>query len=166
MKPPLKLAAAAPAAATDDDAPAQTDRDNELHALCEAWVSWMKSRRLYGAPRPMPSLLGRLRTPTRASASQDGPGAPCSAELAAFHLAYCRQPETLHKVVFAQHYLHRPMMPGRRRPLPIKTAAAALGISRAQWYALLAEFRMRTHADAQDLLAENAAQRAALLRSR
>ena len=51
------------------------------------------------------------------------------------HMAYLCQPDTLDKRVFDLYYVHR--------ITPIKSAAAALEISRSHFYFLLASFRVR-----------------------
>ncbi|HMQ71417.1 MAG TPA: hypothetical protein PKD25_02775 [Rubrivivax sp.] len=154
---PRRLAAPAPPLRDDDDRadePAQTQRDRDLHAVCEAWVRWRHSRRLYGPPSNMPSLLGRLTTRSLAARAPGGPDAPCSAELYAFHAAYLAQPEdSLDRQVFELHYWHRVK--------PIKTAAAALGISRKHWYVLLGAFRARVYGEAARLAEQDAATGAA-----
>ena len=155
MSTPHRLAAPAPAHDDDDDdAPEQTGQDRDLHALCEAWVRWRHSRRLYGPLSTPPSLLGRLTAKQRGLARRGGPDAVCSAELAAFHMAYLCQPDDLDKRIFEAHYWHRVK--------PIKAAASALGISRKTWYARLSAFRVRVHALSQDLLTENRRQLAAM----
>lgn len=118
----------------DSDAPALDARDSDLDALCENWVYWCRSRRLYWP----------ASTPGAALAKQGGrtrplrPGsevASVSASLAAFHIAYTCQPNSLDKQVFDLYYV--------ARVKPIKTAAAALGIGRAHFYRVLEEFRRR-----------------------
>lgn len=144
--PAPRLAAPAPTG-DDDEIPAQTDEQSNLDALFDRWVRWRATRRLFGPPPRMGATLGNLAgAPTR-PISQDGPDAPCSAELAALHIAYCSQPAALGKRVFELHYLHR--------VTPIKRAAAALGISRGHYYRVLAEFRARVALAAQNILAEN-----------
>jgi len=154
---PRRFAAAAPIH-DDDDVPVQTLQDHDLHARCEAWVHWCHSRRLYGQASNPPSLLGQLCSKTRGPSKAGGPDAACSAELAAFHLAYLCQPDELDKRIFEAHYV--------QRVKPIKAAARALGVSRAQWYVRLSAFRERVHALAQDLRVANGQQLAAMQRAR
>jgi hypothetical protein len=152
---PLKLAAPAPLRGEDDETSAQTDQDRDLDALCEAWVQWRLTRRLYGPPPQFTSLLGKLSGKRRTLARVGGPDAPCSAELAAFHVAYLCQPDALDKQVFELHYWHRVK--------PIKAAARALGIERRQhWYELLNGFRRRVNVMAQAIVAENEARLGAM----
>lgn len=139
---------AAPAPAADDDdaddyAAASTEYDDTLHALAEAWVRWCHTRKLYASLRPPPSLLGQLAARRRSLGQPGGPDAVCSAELSAWHLAYISQPDALDRQVFELHYW--------QRVKPIGAAARALGISRAQWYVLLRDFRRRVHAQALEI---------------
>jgi hypothetical protein len=152
-----KFAAPAPDHSDDEPEPQHTEQDRDLHALCEAWVAWRQTRRLYGPPPPFTSLLGKLSGKRRLT-RQGGPDAPCSAELAAFHLAYLMQPDALDKQVFDLYYWHRVK--------PIKAAAEALGIQRRQhWYELLGAFRRRVHSASRAILEENESALAGMRRS-
>lgn len=118
----------------DSDAPALDARDSDLDALCENWVYWCRSRRLYWpAPAPAAAIArqGGGTRPLRPGGEQ----ARNAASLAAFHIAYTCQPNSLDKQVFDLYYV--------ARVKPIKTAAAALGIGRAHFYRVLVEFRRR-----------------------
>lgn len=148
---PMKLAAAAPRNGDDDQPPEQTGQDLDLHELCEQWVRWCHTRKLYGTMRRPPSLLGRLTVKSRAVAGTGGPDAIASAELAAFHLAYLAQPDAIDKQIFELHYW--------QRVKPIKAAAVQLGITRKRWYGLLSDFRMRVHAQSLEIAAGNQRQR-------
>lgn len=137
----------------DSDAPALDARDSDLDTLCENWVYWCRSRRLYWP----------ASTPNAALAKQGGgtrplrPGSDAtsaSASLAAFHIAYTCQPNSLDKQVFDLYYV--------ARVKPIKTAAAALGIGRAHFYRVLEEFRRRL-ASAALAFEQNGAQVASLV---
>lgn len=113
----------------DSDAP-----DSDLDALCENWVYWCRSRRLYWPASTLSMALAKQGGGTRPLR----PGsdvASASASLAAFHIAYTCQPNSLDKQVFDLYYV--------ARVKPIKTAAAALGIGRASFYRVLEEFRRR-----------------------
>lgn len=160
MNHAIKLAAPAPTRTEDDEdaAPEQTQQDRDLHAVCEQWVRWRHSRRLYGPPPSLPSLLGQLIAKRRGIARPGGPDAACSAELAAFHVAYLYQQDGIDKQIFELHYW--------QRVKPIKAAARVLGVSRKTWYAQLSAFRKRVHALAQDLVAENKEKLAEMERTR
>ena len=140
----LRLAAAAPQA---DEAPAEdSEEQQDLDALCEQWVRWKATRRFYAPPSKIGSILGQLSGARSRALRTDGPDAICSAELAAFHLAYVSQPDALDKRVFDLYYVHR--------VAPVKTAAAALNISRKHFYSVLGDFRKRLHIASQGILAE------------
>lgn len=140
----LRLAAPGPASAEEETAPALSEEQRDLDDLCERWVAWTRSRRLYGPPPVMGSVLGQLSGTSTRPLKPGGPDAIASAELAAFHLAYTCQPDALDKRVFALYYVHRVK--------PIKAAAAALDISRKHFYTVLADFRKRLHSASQSLL--------------
>ena len=141
----LRLAAAAPG--HDDDAEPETDYEQQnLDQLCERWVAWKATRRFYGPSPNMGSVLGQLSGTRTRPLRTDGPNAACSAELAAFHLAYTCQPDALDKQVFDLYYVHR--------VAPVKVAASALKISRKHFYSVLGEFRKRLYSAAQSILAE------------
>jgi hypothetical protein len=133
--------------------PELTTVDRDLDAKCEAWVAWCRTRRLYG-PTPMSgSVLGKMMgggsRPLRPPSD-----VVCSAELAAFHIAYTCQPDALDKRVFDLYYVHRVK--------PVKRAADALKLSRAHFYRLLQEFRRRVNAAGAAVLAKNDAELSAL----
>lgn len=133
----LRLAAPGPAGHEDDAGPALNEEQRDLDDLCERWVAWTRTRRLYGPPPVMGSVLGQLSGTSSRPLKAGGPDAISSAELAAFHLAYTCQPDALDKRVFALYYVHRVK--------PIKAAAAALDISRSHFHLVLAEFRKRLY---------------------
>lgn len=143
-----RFAAPAPADGDDHDADAQQlAEQSELHALCEAWSSWCRTRRFFGRPSMPASLLGKLTARTRPFTS-GGPNAKCSAQLSAFHLAVLGQPaDALDRQVFELHYLWRVRN--------VKAAAAAVGISRQHWYRLVREFRARVYAAALEIQRDN-----------
>lgn len=140
----LRLAAAAPQ--NHDPDPEATQEQQDLDALCEQWVRWKATRRFYAPPAKMGSILGQLSGARTRPLRTDGPDAICSAELAAFHIAYVSQPDALDKRVFDLYYVHR--------VAPVKTAAAALNISRKHFYSVLGDFRKRLHLASQGILAE------------
>ncbi len=140
----LRLAAPGPAALDDDVAPALDDQQRDLDDLCERWVAWCRSRRLYG-PKPITgTILGRMSGCSMRPMAAGGPDAISSAELSAFHIAYTCQPDALDKRVFDLYYVHRVK--------PVKAAAAALEISRTHFYLVLSEFRKRVASAAQALM--------------
>lgn len=146
---------AAPAPQCADDAPAQTDQQRDLDALCERWVRWCATRRLYGPSPNLQGVLANLTAKTRyRRMCSDGPNAFCSAEMAALHIAYTCQPDALDKRVFDLYYVHR--------VAPVKAAADALGIGRRHYYTVLAEFRERIWRAAQAIMAENESKRISL----
>jgi hypothetical protein len=143
-----RFAAPAPADAEEQDADAQQLAEaSELHAVCESWSSWCRTRRFFGRPAMPASLLVKLTSRTR-PLSPGGPDAACSAQLSAFHLAVLGQPATaLDRQVFELHYLWRVRN--------VKAAAAAVGISRTHWYRLVREFRARVYAAALEIQRDN-----------
>lgn len=101
----------------------------EIDALCHAWAHWCHTRRYYGPPDSLPSVIGQLRTRTsRATDGSGGPNALCSHELARFHLAVLSLGTGRERAVLELHY--------RYRPASIKQAAHVLGIGRQHWYTL------------------------------
>ena len=131
-----------------EEAPAMNSHDQAIHVMCERWVNWQRTRRLYG-PKPITgTVLGRLSGTSMRPLHPDGPDAISSAELSAFHIAYTCQPDAMDKRVFDAYYVHRVK--------PIKSAAAALGIGRAHFYTLLRDFSRRVASAAQAIAADNA----------
>ena len=141
----LRLAATAPH--PEEVSVEDSEELQDLDALCEQWVHWKATRRFYAPPSKIGSILGQLSGARTRAMKSDGPDAPCSAELAALHLAYTCQPDALDKRVFDLYYVHR--------VAPIKSAAAALGISRSHFYLVLSDFRRRLYRTSQVILREN-----------
>lgn len=128
-----RFAAPGPNGDEGEQLPAMDARDRDLDVLCEQWVAWCRTRRLYGPAPISGTILGKLTGSTRAMAPVN---AVCSPLLSAFHIAYTCQPrDALDRQVFDAYYVHRIK--------PIKRAADALGVSRQHFYALLAAFRIR-----------------------
>lgn len=150
---------AAPAPLEQDEfAPPSLDaRDRNLDMLCEQWVSWCRTRRLYGPAPISGTVLGRLSgSSTRPIAAVD---AICSAEMSAFHIAYTCQPrDSLDRQVFDAFYV--------LRVKPIKRVADVLGISRQHFYALLAAFRVRVWNAAEAIADDNQRAHQAMLARR
>lgn len=140
----LRLAAPGPAGRGNDEVPSLDQEQRDLDQLCEQWVAWKASRRLYAPPPSSGSILGQLSGTRIRPMQPGGPDAICSAELAALHLAYTCQPDGLDKRVFDLYYVHR--------VTPVKSAAAALKISRSHFYLLLAAFRKRLRSAALALM--------------
>lgn len=143
---PQRFAAPGPASLDEGEQPPAMDaRDRDLDVLCEQWVAWCRTRRLYGPAPISGTVLGKLSGSTRAIVPVD---ARCSPLLSAFHIAYTCQPrEALDRQVFDAYYVHRIK--------PIKRAADALGVSRQHFYALLAAFRIRVANAADAIHSEN-----------
>ena len=92
---PQLLASPAPVVDEVDDMPTGAEeliQQKDLDMLCNAWSSWVRSRRLYVKPSAPVSLLGKLTTKSSGRSQSDGPNAIASAELMAFHLALLGQP--------------------------------------------------------------------------
>ncbi|MBV7459477.1 MULTISPECIES: hypothetical protein [unclassified Acidovorax] len=140
----LHLAAPGPASRNDEPALSESQEQRDIDDLCERWVAWKNSRRLYAPPPSSGSILGQLSGMRSRPLIRGGPDAICSAELAALHLAYTCQPDTLDKRVFDLYYVHR--------VAPIKLAAAALKISRSHFYLLLSMFRRRIYVSSRALM--------------
>jgi hypothetical protein len=134
------------------------DDTDPIDSLCEQLARWRESRKYFARQSVPPSLLGRLQKRAR-PLRPGGPDAPCSAELAALHVALLSQPEdSVARRVFELHYFHR--------ITNVKAAAAALGIGRQHWYTLLRTFREQLHQSAQRVLQVNEAELDAIARRR
>lgn len=111
----------------------------EIDDLCFGWAIWASTRRYFGPPGRLDSIIGQLRSRTpRATDGAGGPNARCSQELACFHQAVLAGGEGTDRVVFEVHY--------RYRPKSIKRAAELLDISRAHWYYLRNRFAIAAFA--------------------
>ena len=145
----IQFAAPAPEADDTDAAPQLDARDRDLDVLCEQWVQWCRTRRLYGPAPITGTILGKLSgSSTRPMMQVD---VACSAQLSAFHIAYTCQPrDALDRQVFDAYYVHRVK--------PLKRAADALGISRKHFYSLLGSFRVRVANAAEAIAADSQAQ--------
>jgi hypothetical protein len=116
--------------------------EQDLDQLAEAWVFWSHRHRLYEPTSAGVAALSRRGVLTRPMLKSADPTIS-AARIAAFHIAYTCQPDALDKQVFALYYV--------ARVRPVKVAAAALGIGRAQFYRVLEAFRRRVAAAAQAL---------------
>jgi hypothetical protein len=150
-----RLAAAAPQRDGDDDSDGElvTEEQSSLDALCERWVHWCRTRRLYAPAPALSGILGKITKSSRPMRLQP-PDAAASMELAAFHIAYTCQPDAIDKRAFDLYYVYRVK--------PVKVAADALGISRQHYYTLLASFRRRVFTASKSIVEENMAALAAL----
>ena len=140
----------------EEVAPTLDDEQRDLDDLCERYVAWRNTRRYFAPPPSSGSVLGQLSGTTGGGPrpAPGGPDATVSPQLAAFHLAYCCQPQDTGRGAFDAYYLHRVR--------PIKRAADALGISRPSFYRLLSDFRLRVSLAAKNIEAENLAAACAL----
>lgn len=154
----LRLAAAAPTATDEETCAPLSDQDRDLDALCERWVAWTRTRRLYGPAPALAGVLGKLSGSSTRPLKPGGPDAISSAELSAFHIAYTCQPDAIDKRVFDLYYVHRVK--------PIKRAADALGISRKHFYDVLASFRVRVAHAGEAVQGDTAAELATLVARR
>lgn len=154
---PRRFAAPAPISSEEETQPTLGEDDRDLDLLCEQWVVWCRTRRLYGPAPVSGSVLGRMTGATRAL-RPGGPDAVSSAQLAAFHIAYVCQPDALDKRVFHLYYV--------ARIKPVKKAADALDISRTHFYAVLRDFRRRVCNASQAVQAQNDAEMRALEEAR
>ena len=115
----------------------------EIDAIAWAWASWCHTRRYY-APNPrLQCILGRLRTAK--STAPEGPRVFASQELACFHQGVISLPER-ERAVLELTYLHRAK--------PIKTIAAALGVSREHVYRIRASAAVQAYRRAQVVRSE------------
>lgn len=148
MNKPRRLAAPGPQTTPDDEAGDTLDQTTaHIDAMCRDWAAWCRTRRYFGPPPLPPGVLGKLTKKGTGRASSGGPDAKLSPELAALNTAIVAQPYETPRRVFELHYLHNV---GN-----IKTAAGALGISRATWYRQLREFRLEVFRAHHRILVDN-----------
>ena len=145
---PTTFASVAPAGQEDDSSPVMSGQDGAIHALCEDWVHWQRSRRLY-APKPFTgTILGSLSGGKMRPLHGDGPDAISCPFMAAFHLAWLCQPtEALDVRAFYLYYVVRIK--------PVKSAAAILGVSRQHFYTLVSACARRIAAAAEVIANDN-----------
>lgn len=111
-----------------------SDRDAErglppaVADMCHEWGRWVATRKM-AAPRPLGSVLGRLRMRAPSGAG-DGPHLRLDAHVAAFHAALQMQNEQAKAVLYGLYAL--PVVAHQR--VPVKRLADALGISRRHVY--------------------------------
>ncbi|MDM8356660.1 hypothetical protein [Pandoraea communis] len=100
----------------------------DLHAFCEDWSAWHRSRRLFAPPVPA-NILARL-VPRKVGVEPD---AICSSSLSFFNLAVLALPESIEKKTFYLYYIHRVKN--------IKAVASEMGVSRDAFYKRVDSFR-------------------------
>lgn len=112
---------------------------DEIDAMAHTWAYWYHTRRYFGPPSRLPSIIGKLRTRTpMATDGSAGPNAFCSRDVAIFHRAVVAAGDGPDRMVFELYY--------RLRPSPVKTLARELGINPRQWYSLRNSFARRAWA--------------------
>lgn len=127
---PRRVAATAPQLTDEQIAAREADRGlpSAVADMCHEWGRWVATRRV-AAPRPLGSVLGRLRTISPTGTS-DGPHLRLDADLAAFHMALQVQDERSQAVLYGLYAL--PLIAHCR--VPAKQLAEQLGIGRATLY--------------------------------
>lgn len=127
---PRRVAAAARELTAEQLAEREAERGLavEVADMCHEWGQWVATRRL-AAPRPLGSVLGRLRTVSAAGAGE-GPYLRLDAHVAAFHVALQAQEERARAVLWGLYAL--PLV--ARQRVPVKRLADALGMSRRHVY--------------------------------
>ncbi|WP_234197122.1 hypothetical protein [Pseudacidovorax sp. NFM-22] len=116
---------------TADPSTVGTNKPETTEELCERWLAWCRSRRMFGPPPVKENVLARLQKAPPKPKREFDPG--CSPRMAAFHMAYLSLGDGQQRRVFDLYYVHHVR--------PVKAAADALGISRVHFYRLLAEAR-------------------------
>ena len=148
MNRPRRLAAPGPQTSPDDEAGDDLDETHaHIDAMCRDWAAWTRTRRYFGPPPLPPGVLGKLTKKGTGRPSSGGPDAKLSPELAALNTAIVAQPYETPRRVFELHYLHQ--------VANIKSAAAAVGVSRSTWYRQLREFRLLVFRAHQRILVDN-----------
>jgi hypothetical protein len=127
---PRRLAAPARAYTAAELAERQAARlPAHIDEMCRDWGAWVATRRL-AAPRPLGSVLGRLRTASSA-APGEGPRVRLDQHCAAFHCALQSQDERGVSVLWALYAL-----PAQGLRLPVRRVAEALHMDRSTAYRL------------------------------
>jgi hypothetical protein len=125
---PRRIAAPARAFTDDELAERQAARlPAHIDDLCRDWGHWVTTRKL-AAPRPLGSVLGRLRTAS-STAPGEGPRVRLSAECRAFNDALLAQSERDQSVLWVQYAL-----PARGERIPVRKAADLLHMDRSTFY--------------------------------
>jgi len=138
---PRRLAAPARAwtAAELADREAARRLPEPVDLLCQDWGAWVTTRKL-AAPRPIGSVLGRLRTAS-STAPGEGPRMRLDQQVAAFHCALQSQDERGVAMLWGMYAL-----PAAGTRVPVKRLAEAIGIGRTTAYRLSAEAANRAYA--------------------
>ena len=130
-----RRAAPAPDRETGDRRGARLEA--EVHNVCVEWARWSRSRRLYGAPPPVGSIMAALvRVPGRS----EGPNARCDPDMARFQKAVIELGTGTERRIFEAHFLS-PM-------LNVSAVAEQLGVSRSHWYRTVNAFARRAYSEA------------------
>lgn len=109
----------------------------EVHNTCVEWARWSRTRRFYGAPAPVGSVMAVLvRIPGRG----EGPNARIAPEMAAFQAAVVALGTGTERRIFEAHFLS-PM-------LNVSAVAEQLGCSRSHWYRTVNSFARQAYARA------------------
>ena len=117
-----RLAAPAP----DREPPSRAERlEAVVHNTCVLWAGWVRSRRLYGSPRPLGSIMEAwVRVPGRSTDERD---ARCDAQLAQFQAAINDTGNDPARRMFEVHFL-------KPKGVHIKAVCEQYQIPRATWY--------------------------------
>ncbi len=109
--------------------------DQELHALCLQYGEWCRTRRFFAPPVPG-NLLAQFQPKARGIGEPDGELLP---EMPYFNMAVhgLAEQEPEEAICFALFYNH-----GFR---PVKSIAAAMGISRRTFYYRMYRFAERAY---------------------
>ena len=137
---PRRIAAVAPQL-TDEQVTEREARrrlPEDVDNMCREWGAWVATRRL-AAPRPIGSVIGRLRTAS-ATGQDGGPRVALNQHAAAFHCALLAQDERGLAVLWGMYAL-----PAQGVRVPVKRLADALGIHRATVYRVRDEVATRAY---------------------
>ena len=117
----------------------ETDRrgsrlEAEVHNVCVEWARWSRTRRFYGAPPAVGSIMATLvRVPGRS----EGPNARIDPELAAFQAAVVALGTGTERRIFEAHFLSP--------ALNVTAVAEQLGCSRSHWYRTVNAFARQAY---------------------
>lgn len=117
----------------------ETDRrgtrlEAEVHNVCIEWARWSRTRRFYGAPAPVGSIMAAL---TRVPGRSDGPNARIDPEMARFQMAVIDLGTGTERRIFEAHFLSP--------ALNVSAVAEQLGCSRTHWYRTVNAFARRAY---------------------
>ena len=139
---PRRLAAVARPLTAEEAAERDAARrlPEPVDLMCRDWGHWVATRRL-AAPRPIGSVLGRLRTASSTAPGEGGPRVRLDQQLAAFHCALQAQDERGVALLWGMYVL-----PAQGVRLPLKRLAEAVGVSRQYAYRLRDDAAQRAFA--------------------